>query len=77
MYAACFITHMSGGGTLNSFFDKFSKNLKLNEIFIQKKYNYYLRNCTVINFSAKKKMKLYVREKYVRKMKLYVTEKNT
>lgn len=44
MYAACFIIHMVKGGTLRSFIDKFSKNLLLNDIFIIKNYNYYLRN---------------------------------
>lgn len=32
MYAACFVMHMSNGGTLDSFTGKFSKNLRLNPI---------------------------------------------
>lgn len=44
MYAACFIVHMINGGRLSSFINKFSKNLLLNDLFIDKNYNYYLRN---------------------------------
>lgn len=44
MYAACFLIHMIKGGTLSSFVQKFSKNLLINDQFIVKNYNYYLRN---------------------------------
>lgn len=44
MYAACFLIHMIMSGTLSSFMKKFSKNLLLNDNFIIKNYNYYLRN---------------------------------
>lgn len=43
MYAASFIVHMVQGGNLRSFIDKFSKNLLINDIFINKNFNYYLR----------------------------------
>lgn len=58
MYAACFILHISNGGSLQSFIDKFCKRLKLNDIFIQKNYTYYLRNFTLRNFLANKKKDL-------------------
>jgi len=44
MYAASFIIHMISGGNLKSFIDKFSKNLLINDIFINKNFYYYLRN---------------------------------
>lgn len=44
MYSTCFILHMMSGGTLELFIQKFSKNLYLNDAFIIKNYNYYLRN---------------------------------
>lgn len=44
MYAACFLIHMIKGGRLSSFINKFSKNLLLNDLFIEKNYNYYRRN---------------------------------
>lgn len=44
MYASCFLIHMIKGGRLTSFIKKFSKNLLLNDLFIDKNYNYYLRN---------------------------------
>lgn len=44
MYASCFLIHMIKGGTLASFVQKFSKNLLINDQFINRNYNYYLRN---------------------------------
>jgi len=53
-YAASFILHMSESGTLKSFADKFSKNSRLNDIFIEKKNNYLMRNSEVRNFLSQK-----------------------
>lgn len=44
MYAACFIIHMVSGYPFRAFVGKFSKNLVINDSFIIKNYNYYLRN---------------------------------
>lgn len=44
MYAACFIIHMANGNRFNFFLDKFSKNLLINDLFIAKIFNYYIRN---------------------------------
>lgn len=67
MYAACFILHMSHDGALKTFIDKFSKRSQLNDIFIEKNYNYHLRNCSVRNFLIKKKKDLSRKRKILRK----------
>lgn len=43
MYAACFLIHMIEGYPAWLYLKKFSKNLVLNDSFIIKNYNYYLR----------------------------------
>lgn len=43
-YAACFIIHMIKGYPFKDFIDKFSKNLLINDHFIEKVYQYYHRN---------------------------------
>ena len=70
MYASCFILHMAEGGTLKSFADKFSKNLRLNDILIEKYYNYLMRNSEVRKFLAKKKQLLELKRKNLRKKML-------
>lgn len=70
MYASCFILHMSSGGTLKSFIDKFSKKLRLNDELIQKNYAYMLRNSEVRKFLALKKQEL------KRKNKFYIEHVN-
>lgn len=44
LYAATFLIHMLNGHSLELYTKKFSKNLLLNDSFIIKNYNYYLRN---------------------------------
>lgn len=43
MYVASFLIHMMRGGSLKGFLSKFSKNLIINDIFVRKNYNYFLR----------------------------------
>lgn len=68
MYAACFILHLANGGSLLSYTGKFSKNLLLNDLFIRKNYDYYLRNSHVRKLSAIKKLNL-TNEKCLKKRK--------
>lgn len=44
MYAAYFLIHMINGFPFSAFLSKFSRNLLINDHFIVKIYNYYLRN---------------------------------
>lgn len=77
MYASCFILHMSNNGTLLEFKNKFSKRLLLNDIFIQKNYNYMLRNSEVRKCLLFKKQELEIKRKNLKKLMLsFVKKKN-